>query len=234
MHANTITVASWNTEWAPNSGRGVAVRKQIGAVDADVWVVTEGQHWLLPDSGHAVDAGGDWGYDAAAHRLKTLLWSRWPLTDIVRLDRGAGKGRVVAARNHTPIGEIQILAVCIPWASAHVTTGRKDATNWSEHLECCDQIAGLASGFDALVPTVVAGDFNQRIPRARQPIRVAERLPDLLTPWRVHTAGEVEHGPLIDHIASTMECVELLAWPGRVDGIRLSDHSGAMCRLRCT
>lgn len=61
--------------------------------------------------------------------------------------------------------------VCIPWASAHVSTGRRDATNWSQHLECCDQIEKLAAQFDPQIPTIVAGDFNQRIPRRRQPIR---------------------------------------------------------------
>ncbi|MGW5524659.1 endonuclease/exonuclease/phosphatase family protein [Gordonia sp. NPDC003950] len=227
-----IAVASWNTQWAPHSGRGVRVKAHIADLDADILVITEGQHWLLPDGGHAVDAGTDWGYDAPVHRRKTLLWSRWPLTDVVRCDRGAGNGRVVAARTTTPIGLVQILGVCIPWMSAHVTTGRKDTPNWSEHLECCDQIAEIVAGCEPDVPVIMAGDFNQRIPRGRQPVRVAERLSQVLAPFTVHTAGDVEHGPLIDHIASTLDCVGMRTWPGRDDGGALSDHSGVVCRLR--
>lgn len=225
-------MATWNIGWAPTTGkRGPLVQAKLREVDADLLVVTEGQRGLLPEGGHVVDAGDDWGYDVPADRRKTILWSHWPLTDVVRFDDGAGKGRIVAARTGSPIGEIQVLGVCIPWTSAHVTTGRRDATNWSEHLECCDQIEELAASFDPGIPTIVAGDFNQRIPRQRQPLRVAQRLSQVMSRWTVHTAGETEHGPQIDHIASTLACAGVVTWAARADDVALSDHSGVACRL---
>ncbi len=62
-------------------------------MDADLLVVTEGQRDLLPAGSHVADAGTDWGgYDITSHphRRKTLLWSRWPLTDAVALTTGGG------------------------------------------------------------------------------------------------------------------------------------------------
>ncbi|WP_051636958.1 endonuclease/exonuclease/phosphatase family protein [Rhodococcus sp. UNC363MFTsu5.1] len=233
MDTREITVATWNAQWARGSSpRGMLVAARLREVAADLLVVTEGSRDLLPPGGHVIDAGADWGYESPPYRRKTMLWSRWPLTGVTPIGDGAGKGRVVMAEAESAIGPIRIVAVCIPWASAHVSTGRRDASNWSEHLECCDQIEKMASGFDPRVPTVIAGDFNQRVPRGRQPIRVAQRLADVLGPWAIHTAGEIEHGPLIDHIASDLTCSAVQAWSGRDDGGRLSDHAGVLARLR--
>lgn len=236
MKRTEITVATWNVQWATTDGkRGSMVRQRLTDTAADVVVVTEGRRGILPDGGHTVDAGDDWGYGQQQDRRKVLLWSRWPLTDIERFTTGGGAGRVVTAVTATPSGPLRILAVCIPWTNAHVSSGRGNATPWSEHLNCLDQLDTLAAHLDPNVPTVIAGDFNQRIPRVRQPIRVATRLTEVMDRWAVHTAGAVEHGPLIDHIASDLTCTELRTWPGHPAELRLSDHSGVMCRLvSCT
>lgn len=235
VDSTEFTVATWNTMWASGSNpRAVRVRSRLREVDADLLVVTEGQRDLLPDGGHVADAGTHWGYDITSHphRRKTLLWSRWPLTEVAALTTGAGAGRVLTAQTLAPVGPVRVVAVCIPWASAHVSTGRRDATTWSEHLECCDQIEQLAAQFDPRIPTVVAGDFNQRVPRRRQPIRVYTRLSDVLERWTLHTAGEVEHGPLIDHLASDLDCTMVRTWAGSDERGRLSDHAGVVCALR--
>lgn len=229
---NVITVATWNTEWAVAEGkRGSVVRRRLADAAADILVVTEGRRGLLPAGGHVVDGGDDWGYGQQRHRRKVMLWCRWALTDVDRFTTGGGAGRVVSAVTAAPGGPIRILAVCIPWTSAHVSSGRRDATAWSEHLDCLDQLDALAARFDTEVPTVVAGDFNQRVPRVRQPVRVATRLAEVMARWVVHTAGDVEHGPLIDHVASDLKCDELRTWPGRSNELRLSDHAGVVCRL---
>ncbi|SDD43521.1 hypothetical protein [Rhodococcus tukisamuensis] len=49
--------------------------------------------------------------------------------------------------------------------------------------------------------------------------------------WTIHTAGDVEHGPLIDHVASELSCTGLRTWPGHSADLALSDHSGVVCRL---
>ncbi len=227
-----ITVGTWNTEWAPSSGiRATMVRDRLTAATADVLVVTEGRRDLLPGGGHMADGGDDWGYGKQRDRRKVILWSRWPLTDIEYIDSGGGAGRVISALTAAPTGPIRTLAVCIPWSRAHVSTGRRDASSWSEHLDCLDQLEALVARFDTTVPTVVAGDFNQRVPRGKQRADVAARLAEVLDRWVVHTAGDVEHGPLIDHIASDLQCTEVRTWSGRAGERRLSDHSGVVCRL---
>nr|WP_296777392.1 endonuclease/exonuclease/phosphatase family protein [Rhodococcus sp. (in: high G+C Gram-positive bacteria)] len=232
MEKHAITVATWNTQWSPVGGkRGPLVRGRLVDFDADILVVTEGQRGLLPEGGFIADAGDDWGYAAPADRRKTILWSRWPLTDVVRLDSGAGKGRVVLASVEGPSGHLNLLGVCIPWASAHVATGRRDAKTWSEHLECCDQLEELATGLDPRVPIVVAGDFNERIPRYRQPLRVSVRLAQVMSRWTIHTSGDTADRPLIDHIASSLPCTGITTWPRTAGSVNLSDHAAVRCEL---
>ncbi|MFD6061275.1 hypothetical protein [Rhodococcus wratislaviensis] len=105
MNGNEITVATWNTAWAPTSGRrGPLVRERLADTSAGILVVTEGSSGLLPDGGYVVDAGNDWGYDDKPRHRKVLLWSRWPLTDVNHLTDGAGSGRVMTALTDSPVG----------------------------------------------------------------------------------------------------------------------------------
>lgn len=202
LHSHAVstartTVATWNIEWATSRGRrGPGIRDRLGSTAADILVVTEGQRDVLPDGGHVIDAGDDWGYKTEPDRRKVLVRSRQPLTEVTRMNSGAGAGRVVTALTETLSGPVRLLAVCIPWSRAHVTTGRRDAAAWSEHLECLDQIEELIGTFDSTVPVIVAGDFNQKIPRAKQPIRVAHRLAEVMdVPYRRDYARRSAHRP---------------------------------------
>ena len=77
-------------------------------------------------------------------------------------------------------------------------------------------------------PLLIAGDFNQRIPRLRQPIAVAENLAACLDGLKVATAGEQAAGRLIDHVALSpeLDVAAVASWPNVIDGKRISDHSG--------
>lgn len=231
----TLTVATWNTGWATlSSQKGVRVTARLKATAADIIVITEGARDLLPSGGHVTDAGTDWGYRVTnPARRKVLLWSRFPLIVEVVGGQGAMSGRMVTATANTPDGPVRVIGVCIPWKSAHVSTGRRDATPWSEHLEYLDQLESLLFRLGRGVPTIIAGDFNQRMPRAQQPVRVADRLAAVLKGWTVHTAGEHKHGPHIDHIATDagLGCESVTDWAASdVEGT-LSDHAGVSCRL---
>ncbi|MGB0972317.1 MAG: endonuclease/exonuclease/phosphatase family protein [Mycobacterium sp.] len=229
-----ITVATWNTEWAtPSSARGPRIAAVLAAAEADVVVVTEGVRELLPAGGCAVDAGPDWGYGSKPSRRKVIVWSRFPLTlDFVGAV-GATRGRLAAATVEAPDGPVRVIGVCIPWRDAHVSTGRGDATSWSEHLDYLERLERLLAGLDQDVPTVIAGDFNQRIPRERQPVRVAERLNQVFAGWTVHTAGAMPNGPHIDHIATNqrLHAETVHDWAASDHMGRLSDHAGVACRL---
>jgi endonuclease/exonuclease/phosphatase family metal-dependent hydrolase len=228
--AAPLRVATWNVEWAkPGSVRGERVRALLADLAADILIVTEGSAALLPEGGHIIDAGADWGYGDKPERRKVLAWSRTSWTDVQTIDYCASRGRVVSARTETALGEIDVISVCIPWRDAHVRAGRRDARPWSEHLECCSQLMEKAIG----PRTVIAGDFNQRVPRHRQPIAVAAALDRVLAPFTVWTGGDTEAGPLIDHIASTPDLrrAAVHAWSGTSATGRLSDHSGVAVDL---
>lgn len=231
----TLTVATWNTGWATlrsQNGRRVAAR--LKATGADIIVVTEGARELLPPGGHLVDAGTNWGYRLSNPvRRKVIVWSRFPLLIEAAGGPDATSGRLAVASTTTPEGPVRVIGVCIPWKDAHVTTGRCTATPWSEHLEYLDQLEALLFNLNGEVPTIIAGDFNQRMPRVRQPIRVADRLAAVLKGWTVHTAGDHKHGPHIDHVATNAGflCESVIDWAASdVEGT-LSDHSGVSCRL---
>ena len=117
-------VATWNVEWAePGSQCGGQVHERLTRLGCDVVVVTEGSAGVLPEGGHVVDAGADWGYGFEPHRRKVLAWSRRPWSDVTQIDSGAGLGRVVSATTDTPLGPLLVIAVCIPWrdSRAHGT-----------------------------------------------------------------------------------------------------------------
>lgn len=228
-----LRIGTWNAEWArPSTPRGEAVRAALQAPDCDVLCVTEGYAGLLPHEGYLIDAGPDWGYRAPPGRRKVLLWSRRPWREVDRVGcESLPGGRFVAGTTETPLGRVCFLGVCIPWAGAHVATGRKDRKQWQDHRE-------WLAGFEALpfrqgaTRTVVLGDFNQRFPRKRVPKLVHEALLQSLGDLVVATAGGLEEAPglSIDHIAHTRD----LRIRGRIgiwsrstmEGLRLSDHFG--------
>jgi hypothetical protein len=229
-----ITVATWNTQWkTPKSEAGRRVAGILAALGSDVIVITEGVRGLLPEDGYSVDAGPAWGYSLEPSRRKVIVWSRTPLALEFISVAGASLGRLAVATAQTPAGPVRIIGVCISWRDAHVNTGRGDASPWSEHMDYLDHLERLLAELDSDVPTVIAGDFNQRIPRGRQPIRVADRLIEVLADWTINTAGALPHGPHIDHIASNRQLVlrSVHDWPASDEFGRLSDHSGVMCRF---
>ncbi len=227
-----VRIATWNLEWAsPTSSRGRALRRHLDGIDADVTVTTEDHRSVWDRYPHAVDDGADWGYPIEPTRRKVIARSSTPWTDVRVIDDGAARGRLVAA--DTVIGDIAItvVAVCIPWAAAHVSTGRRDRARWDEHLEFCDVLGELLASLPATV--VVAGDFNQAIPRRRQPHPVHDALMRTLDGRHVVTAGATPVGPLIDHIAigAQLEATDVRARPNVIEGVRLSDHAGVAATL---
>ena len=161
------TIATWNAEWiSGRSGRFQSALDRIAELDADILVLTEASLDLIPEHGYTALGGADRGYPKDENRRKVILWSKWQIEDVD--DRSVQPpGRHVGATISTPLGPVRVHAVCVPWRDAHVSTGRRDATPWSEHLDFLESLRGvLNSEHDdpalGSVPTVLAGDFNQR------------------------------------------------------------------------
>ena len=233
----TIRIGTWNTKWAkPGSIRGTRISKRLASADCDVLCVTEGFEWILPDGGHVIDAGKDWGYsipNGQEGRRKVLLWSNNPWTPHARA-RGSADlpgGRFVAGSTETPSGDcLTVVGVCIPWRDAHVRTGYKDRKPWQDHEAWLAGFANLRCQF-CMSRTVVLGDFNQKIPRTWVPHRVHGALMRAFEGFKFATEGELAGAPKpsIDHIAHTPDLTRksIGIWPKKTDaGKPLSDHFG--------
>jgi endonuclease/exonuclease/phosphatase family metal-dependent hydrolase len=213
------------------------VRARIAELAPDVLCAPEADRGILPAGGHVAEGGPDWGYGIQPERRKVLLWSRWPLDDIDSVGSpGLPSGRYVAATVRSPIGPVRLIAVCVPWSAAHVRTGRRDRGAWDEHLQYLHALGGLVRTRDRRVPTVLLGDMNQRIPRARAPRHVHDALVNALGDLAVATAGPLPGlggRGAIDHVA---HCAHL--HPRSADAVdcttrpdRLSDHDAVVVEL---
>ena len=229
-----MSLLVWNIEWAtPRSKRGAAIQGIIADLQPDLICMTEGTAAMLPDDGHTIEGSADYGYVAPGERRKVLLWSRSHWTDVDRVgDEQMPGARFIGGTT----GGIRVVGVCIPWRDAHVRTGRKDRKPWQDHLA---YLAGLRRVLEATDgPAVVAGDFNQRLPRRRQPKTVHEALMGAMgSSWRIISAGVVDDdgADLIDHVAVSPDL------DGRVTGtiprvtphgVRLSDHPAVLVEIR--
>jgi endonuclease/exonuclease/phosphatase family metal-dependent hydrolase len=227
-------------EWATPRKRD-AIRDRIAAWEADILVVTEGDHGVLPDGGFTADGGADWGYRVThPERRKVILWSRWPLRDVkTGVPDGVRGGRLVDAVVESPTGRIRVLAACIPWRDAHVRTGiNAHGVPWHEHRNFVAHLGELIAEHPAGERLVVMGDFNQRLPRTRQPEDVHDALVSALDPLVVVTAcAEPLRGlsrQELDHIALSPGFVVEDVWGvDRHDGTRLlSDHDAVLTRVQ--
>src|SRR5690349_16834816 len=164
-----MRLLNWNLEFAPPaSARGRAIAGVIEHHDPDVLCLTETHTSWSMDGGEWVWADADYGYRDTGERRKVGLWSRTPWTDVDTVGHpDLPGGRFVAGVTETDVGSLTVAGVCIPWQMAHVSTGHRDRAPWQDHLA---YLAGLGELLHPFVgSTVVAGDFNQRLPRRRVP-----------------------------------------------------------------
>lgn len=224
-----IRVVNWNLEWAPPSRRErIAVRLSLLA--PDILCATEADREILPAGGHVAECEPDSGYGVKGGRRKGILWSRWPLDDIDPVGaRGLPRGRFVAATCRTPGGPIRLMALCIPWSHALVKKEGRGA--WEDHLTYLEHLGPLLRDRDRSVPTLLLGDFNQRIPRSRSPQAAYDALMAALEGFSVVTEGRVAgiDRPVIDHVAHCplLRADDLRGFDRLDDAGRpLSDHDG--------
>ncbi|ORU89620.1 MAG: hypothetical protein A6F71_01275 [Cycloclasticus sp. symbiont of Poecilosclerida sp. M] len=231
-----MQLLNWNVNWAsPKSTRGLELLKRITSAEAEIAVSTEVTTPFLGQlGGHYVTADADYGYNSHPNRRKVALWSKRPFSDCDPLgSKKLPTGRFIAASTYTSIGTIRLVGVGISWYSAHVSTGRKDRKTWEDHRRYLAELEALIT--KQLRPMILTGDFNQRIPRQRQPIDIYETLMDALSSLTLATSGLCsEKGrSTIDHIASTPDLsIDQIQTLSNYNGdILLSDHFGIHCTI---
>jgi endonuclease/exonuclease/phosphatase family metal-dependent hydrolase len=237
-----LSVTLQNVQWAaPQSRRGLVFSRRFREQSSDVICLTEGYACLLPETGYVIDSADDYGYRLTPGRRKVLLWSRAPWRDVDSVGSPSlPTGRFVAGTTDTSLGPVRFIGVCIPWRDAHVRSGRRDRQPWEDHLTFLRHLPSVLAGCDRSLPLVLLGDFNQRVPRGRQPQAAFSALTAMLDcGFRLITAGEIAGAPWpsIDHIAvpkdfvaAEIECLNNCD----ESGATMSDHFGLRVVLKVT
>jgi endonuclease/exonuclease/phosphatase family metal-dependent hydrolase len=206
----------------------------LEAAIPDVICLTEAFAGNLPDYGEIIEAEADYGYPIRQGRRKVILWTKHQWADADQSGHpDMPGGRFAAATLLSPFGPVRVIGVCIPWAAAHVTSGRRDRVRWEDHGAYLQALGQYLAAIPSM-PTVIMGDFNQTIPRRRQPSDVYRSLEErVLQAGFTATTGGLEMADgslLIDHILVSSELTgslrELL--PAVTSDQRLSDHTGVV------
>lgn len=232
MIAGFVRIMTWNLEWKSPRGASAAGRSIAGTLKRlapDIACLTETQMGWLP-GGHEVSGRAQPRHH---HRRKAVLWSRWPLTDV----DGDGPAELAdlrrwcAATVRTPSGPVRVIGVVIPYAHSNVTYGTGAAAVWEDHGRYLGALSTALARRDRSMPTVVLGDFNQRLDggRSRVPARLRTALQSALEDFRLPTAELTSDlGYVLDHIA--VDGIDVIATqliPNETNNVRRSDHHGA-------
>ncbi len=191
-----------------------------------------------------VSAKPEPGKSAANYQRKVVIWSRFPWKCVDDLgSEDLPPGRFVAGTADTPVGQIRVIGVCIPWHNANVNVGAKDKVSWAEHSTYLQGLASILKRKTSY-PVVLTGDFNQQIgqvnrpyPPLSNPVRAGLQKAMLAGPTpglTIATAGLGLRGRRsIDHIAISSDLsAGSLATIDNMDGERrLSDHFGVVADL---
>jgi endonuclease/exonuclease/phosphatase (EEP) superfamily protein YafD len=235
MTAPQLRVVAWNAEWAPPRGvRGRRVAELLAGQDADVIVLTEGHRDLLPPGGHVGESQAPLDAPIEGAR-RVLLWSRGVLSRASTgpdLPHQAFAGATVG----TPLGKVDVMAVCIPWADAGVARFGGTRARWEEHEAYLGVLGEMLRARTSDRPLIVAGDFNQYVPRTWGPERLGGMLLATFDGMTFATEGSVPGvaRQVIDHVVHTsdLEVRAVAGWEGRDHDDRpMSDHSGVRVDL---
>jgi len=228
-----MRIATWNLQRKrPASPNGRIAVDHLGSVSADIAILTEAWVDHMSADYHHADAGPTGIAHLCEGERKVVVASRWPISSVmIDLDVPTA-GRFVSSVIETPEGALTVIGLCIPWFASRVKSG--EAENWEDH---CTFLRALSPVLHeaAQTPCLVAGDFNQRIPRSRQPQEVADLLKEAFKEFEIPTDGErPETGrQMIDHIAisPTLECENVSSWSGEMDSKKMSDHDGVAVEI---
>jgi endonuclease/exonuclease/phosphatase family metal-dependent hydrolase len=228
-----LRIAVWNVQWKkPASASGREIHQILSRSGADIICLTEGYAGLLPEHGHQILSASDYGYGTSDGRRKVLLWSRWPWSDAdVIGSPDLPPGRFARGHLSTPAGEISVIGICIPWAGAHVSSGRRDRKRWQDHAAYLTALRNVIAAEGAQANLLVAGDFNQRVPPSHTPFAMHKLLRSALGDLAVCTEGSLDGTgkASIDHVAYTpaLRLPVVSAWSASgANGRQLSDHFG--------
>lgn len=224
----TIKMLIWNLQWAtPDSERQKKIDAIIRDENPNIICATETYLDSWKDYPYVVSSEENYGYKITEGRRKVILISNEPFTDIDTIGhKSLPSGRFVKAATYG----INVYGVCIPWKDAHVSTGRKDKISWEDHIDYLNGLKELLSNEEDL--SVIAGDYNQRIPKKFATEKVYETLIKTFSNCHIYTNNIIEpiNKQSIDHFTSTkaLEILSIRSIDNNQDGTTLSDHFGVI------
>ncbi len=234
----SLRLVNWNVEWATvRSPRSAEVRSRIEKHDPDIICLTETHDTLLSDDGYLISSQADYGYPIKQGRRKVSLWSKHPWQQIDDLGlKPMPPGRFISGITQTPLGEITVVGVCIPWAMSRVRgSSAVKRKMWEDHRE---YLHGLKTVLARISPDrlVLMGDFNQRlVGRTNVPSDIRSALKEAIPLGMTIATSSLgfQGRRTIDHIALSDDLVmESLGVISNIDGTRrLSDHFGIYAHL---
>lgn len=240
----TLRIATWNVEYGRGEEKNARRRALIEEKDADVWILTETSDALdlsgtHPHSGVAREQPGDRG------GRWTTIWSRLPIRRTLTL---ADPQRCVGVIIASPLGEVVVIGVVLPWNGDSGPDPSRLTRGWEEFHRVVPHYGTewLTVRRDHPDTTVVvAGDLNQDLggrhfygsPACRELLLEqlgAAGLTVLTTTDRL-SPGALAHPP-IDHLCAGPPRGHQLTsdvdgWEGSIAGARLSDHSGVIADI---
>ncbi len=233
-----MRIGTWNLE-RPKLGareRNSARLKQIQAIEADLWVLTETSSAIALPGYSSHSTPPEIGYHSPGENYTTIL-SRWK---IVRTIDTWNPIFSTCVEVDSPAGPLFVYGTIITYANDRGPN--KTSRRWVEHRKSIE-----AQGKDWVRlrrdhpdrSLLVAGDFNQS--RDGSGWYMDETSDELLTVTldaaKLRCVTAVDFRSVfridranIDHICVggplEQRCRALGTWPGQSDGPRLSDHNG--------
>jgi len=235
-----LRIVNWNVWWAtPRSPRAPHLLRRIDRHTPDVICLTATHHDLVSQPGHKICSRPDTGYRRIKGRRKVMLWSKQPWREVDDLGIDAfPPGRFVSGVTPTPLGDVMIVGVCIPWFGSRTEAwrGDKQKRRWEDHERYLDGLRQVL----ARIPherVLVIGDFNQAIgPASRAPAKLRRVLHEAFPQdMRIVTSDIAFEGRAsIDHIAlsADLAVTSMSTLSNRHEGKKLSDHFGIATGLQ--
>lgn len=231
MTKESLRVLTWNVERKKaTSPTGRAGVEKLFSYDPDVMAITEARTSFPERDGHVVACEPIPHRHLEEDERRVILWSRRPWRDVDTVGHPElPVGRYVSGLTDTPIGTVRVVGVCISWHMANVHSGDRNRKPWQDHLRYLEHLPSVLEQFDE--PLIIAGDFNQRIPRrARGNRAAAAAMAEAFEAFDIVTSGAIDglDQPVIDHIALNGDLAPegVWGWPAVEGGVRMSDHAG--------
>ena len=170
----TLKLVNWNVDWVPKTGGPVEIQRhteilnRVRTHNPDIVCFTEATVELLSESGCSILSRPD--QSSINQRRKVLLWSKNPWEPINDLRSECLRpGRFVSGVTNTPIGEVTIVGICIPWK---FSPGGAGVNLWEHHRQYSEILQEVLKEAHKKVSgkrLIIMGDFNHYLEPQRKP-----------------------------------------------------------------